>query len=317
MDPVNGVLDASPASPAEALPDFSTLSSTQMADYMKTGEFPSETKPKTDATAEPGQDATGKSGAASDAAEPTTTTQEPPKPNREERRNQKLANELRDARAEIERLKAAPITKTEERKAVTEGDPRPDPDNFKTIKEWQVEDTAWLDRRMDARLTKEREAREQEAQKAESDKSVKSLTQTFAERTKEYRKTLTDDTFADDFTEVSAFVRDYGHLADAIVESEVGPQLITYFGDHFDELEKLAKMTPTAALREFGRLEVSDKIKGPAPKTRTAAKKIGSEVRGSSAVTDEDEQLAEAARTGNMKTYQRIMDKREAAENRR
>ena len=93
--------------------------------------------------------------------------------------------------------------------------------------------------------------------------------------------------------------------------------MIDYLGEHMDELEALTKLSTIRQLREFGRLEVSEKIKGPAPKTRTAAKKIGSYVDGSNSVSDDQAALERAAENKDMKEYNRIMKKIEAAENSR
>ncbi len=322
MEPNDVSAGTSPAAETPEL-SFETLTPEAHKKFMETGELDLETattpgtEPKSDAVS-PGQ-ADDKSGAAPEAAKKESQQESARPPNREERRNQKLNNENRDLRARLEALEKAAPTKAETRQATSEGDPRPDPDNFKTIKEWQVADTEWIDRRMEARLTKEREVRAEEARQAESEKSVESTTKTFADDIKEYRKTLTEDTFAEDFTEVKDYLRKnkLGYLEDAIVESRK-PQLFTYFADHFDELEKLAKMTPTAALREFGRLEVSDKLKAPAPRKHTQSRKLTPQVDGNAAADDDDTRLLDP--NIDQATFNKIMDrreKRELAESRR
>ena len=325
MKPETDVLAATSAAPAEALPDFQTMSRTDLDSYMKTGDLPKATlEPKTDVIA----DATDKSGAAPDAAEKPTIPQETKPPNREERRNQKLANELRESKAEIERLKAGQHKEPEKTvdAAVTDDPNEPNIEDlnadgtakYKTVLEWQrafkkhLLDTGIKPAVAEA-MRLEREAAQKQQQEAEASKATDKLANTFVKRVTEYRKTLTEDTFIEDYAEVHGYLKKHSvdtSVGDYILDSEVGPQLVTYFGEHFEEFEKLTALPLHAALRELGRLELSDKVKGPAPKTRTAAKKIGSNVNGSnSAVSDDDEALAKAAETGNMKEYDRLMKK--------
>lgn len=44
-------------------------------------------------------------------------------------------------------------------------------------------------------------------------------------------------------------------VLDYLVEAELGPNLIHYFGSHTDEYEKLTKMKPVAAVAEVGKIE--------------------------------------------------------------
>lgn len=46
-------------------------------------------------------------------------------------------------------------------------------------------------------------------------------------------------------------------VADALMQSENGPELIYHLGTHLDQADKLAGMTPTAAIMELGKLSVS------------------------------------------------------------
>lgn len=323
----------SPA-PTEGLPDFQTMPRTDYENYLKTGDLPKETKaPTSDTEPESGQTTdTAKSGAASDAADTTTKTQEntPKPPNREERRNQKLNNENRELKARLEALEKAKDERGSERHESAEADDEPgledtNPDGtpkYKTVKEWQKVHSKWRDDREDARIDKvlrtERERIASEAQAAEAEKAGKTLATTFVERVKEHRKTLKEDTFVEDYTEMHALLNGkHEELAQAILDSELGPQLVTYFGEHFDELESMAKMPLASGLRALIKLESSEKVKGPAPNTRTAAKKIGSHVGGSHSVSDEDAEIQAAAESGDMQKYTRLMNKREAAETRR
>lgn len=75
--------------------------------------------------------------------------------------------------------------------------------------------------------------------------------QTWAERVNQAKQELPDfdDMVASSDVAVSDDVRD------AIIESDVGPQLLYYLAENADYAKKLAGMTPRAALKELGKLE--------------------------------------------------------------
>ena len=62
-------------------------------------------------------------------------------------------------------------------------------------------------------------------------------------------------------------------VADALMQSENGPELIYHLGTHLDQADKLAGMTPTAAIMELGKLSVSMNA-APTKKTSAAPEPI-------------------------------------------
>lgn len=56
------------------------------------------------------------------------------------------------------------------------------------------------------------------------------------------------------------------HVRDAIFESEVGPRVCLYFADHPQEAERINKLAPAAAMREFGKIEAMIETSAAAPK---------------------------------------------------
>lgn len=56
-------------------------------------------------------------------------------------------------------------------------------------------------------------------------------------------------------------------LQEAIIDSDVGPQLLRYFADNKNEATRLANLTPAGALREIGRIEA--KLSAPPPPAPT------------------------------------------------
>lgn len=325
----NDVTAAPSAAPAEALPDFVSMNTEDRAHYMKTGELPSEriAEPKPDATVAPEKaKPEDESGATPEVAVKETQTQEPDPKEHTNRRIRRLAAENKALVARLEALEKGKPTEqaqTVETKPAVVGVKPPKLADFATAEEWEDAKDEWHEKRriesVREALREERDAAKTAETAAQAEAATDKLADDFVKRAAKHRKTLTTDTFVDDFNDVKEFLSERGRqkLGDAIMEIEDGPQIFTYFAENIEELEKLVAMSEGASLRELGRLEISEKIKGPAPKTRTAAKRIGSEIRGTNAVTDEDDAINQAALSGDMPTYNRLMNKREAAENRR
>jgi hypothetical protein len=145
----------------------------------------------------------------------------------------------------------------------------------------------------------EREAQQRAEREAKDTETTKAQAKDFAKRATEHRKTLPQDNFSEHFVEIKESLDEVigerpemAEISGVLLESEVGPELITYFGENPDEWDALLDMPLTKALREIGRLEGSDKIKAPTPKTRTAARRIGSRVSGAGASSADPEMEA-------------------------
>jgi hypothetical protein len=338
MDPNDVAAGTSPATETPA-PSFQSLTPSARKTFLETGDLdlekaftPQKAEPIPDAEAVPkGGKPSDESGAAPDAAK-KDTTQEPAGESRHDRRARKLANELRDAKAEIERLKGAnPGQETQ--KPMTNADSGPKkprlsdyPGTNEGIGEWEEAMYAFIQSgfksEMKSALAAEHEAERMETERMRTEKQTESVAETFIERAAKFRKQLKLDDFPDHFSEVRDFCEKTKRwdLSDAILDSPTGPEMTYYFGEHFEELEALAKMSPNAALREIGRLEVSGKIKTPVSKKHTDATRLAPEISGTGSADNEEAQLIAAAERGDMKTYNKIMDRierREMAEIRR
>lgn len=107
----------------------------------------------------------------------------------------------------------------------------------------------------------ERDAKANEAkQKTENEGRVKvwqDRQATFRTATADYEETINNST-----AQVSNQVRD------AIVESEMGPQLLYYFGKNPAEAERLKPMSVIGALRELGKIEAKLEAAKPAVEVR-------------------------------------------------
>lgn len=74
-------------------------------------------------------------------------------------------------------------------------------------------------------------------------------------------------------------------IADILIESAQGPEVVQYLGKNTDELERIAKLSPLSAAKEIGKIE--DKLTSKPVKKQTTAKPPVSPVSGGgSATTD-------------------------------
>lgn len=309
-------------------PSFANLTPEAHKKFMETGDLDLETAfgapstAKVESESEPGQ-AKDESGAAPEAAT-KETKQEPVRQNREERRNQKLANENRELKARLEALErgekpAEASTTSQETKPAATDVKRPRAKDFPTIEAWEdaveAHDTKLRREAVREAIRLEREESQKQQTEAERQKSVEKGASTFVKRMDEFGKTLKENTMNADVDEIRSYINEdlprRTHLADALIESEVGPQLIHYFAEHFEEFEKLAAMSVTASLRELGRLEVSDKIKVPAAKKHTSATRLTPEVGGNGSAQDDQAELEAAAERNDMKAFDAIMSRME------
>lgn len=315
----------------EVIPNLESLSESDRATYLKTGELPTPTK--ADGGVKPAE-----SGAASAAA----GTQEPkdgePKPRetRSERRIRQLNDKIKALEAQIS-AKPGTETRIESKPAAsTEKAPKWKSFRDQVGTKYANEDVAYeayedaneafhVEQRTKAvaqALKTEQEALERTKAQTAAQKTTENNAKEFAKRAETFRKTLSEDHFQEHFmdvyeavNEVMASRPEIGQIADALVESEVGPELVQYYGENPDEFDELLAMPIAKAMRELGKLEVSDKIKAPQPKTRTAAKRIGSGVGGGGASSADPVQAA--LEKGDVMAYIQAMnaqEKKEAAE---
>lgn len=340
-----GASTAAVIEPVEVL-NFKEMTETERSTFLKDGTIPTR-KPKTEekpqeTPSDDGKEKPVESGAASDAAgkEKETskeTEDEPKRESRAERRIRKLTDEVKQLRAELaaksETKHPAPSTATA-KPADTNAPKRPRLKDF-TDKvgakdgyiDWDAaheayeeatdlfheerEKTAVLKALQEQQSKLDAEKQEQ-LQKKETNKNAKA----FADRASEFRKTLKEDNFAPLFVEVKEAIDEamkerpeMAAISDVLVESEVGPQLVYYFGQHPDVFDDLLEMPLRRALIEIGKLETSDKIKAPLPKTITAAKKSAASVSGAHATSEDP--LEKAVEKNDMKAFLAEHNKRE------
>lgn len=149
----------------------------------------------------------------------------------------------REAREAAER-RAAELQQKYEPPKPDEIGPEPQLSQFTDTNEYAQALKEWsADKALRDKAAEEAQARETE----ENAKRVKA----WQERQTEARKTLTDY----DAKIAASNVKVSNPLRDAIIESDVGPQLLYHLSENPDVAERLNKLSTASALRELGKLE--------------------------------------------------------------
>lgn len=132
---------------------------------------------------------------------------------------------------------------------------RPVPENFEKYDDYIDALTDW-------------KADQAVAKRMEQDstrKVAETRAQTFAERQVQFRQQTADydEVVGGSDTPIA------NHVGEAIMESDLGPQLAYHFAKNPDVLQRLNGMSPTAAAREIGKLEATLGAKPAAPAAPT------------------------------------------------
>lgn len=145
-------------------------------------------------------------------------------------------------------------------------EPRPDPNGgqFKTYEEFMQATAKWEARQEFKRLQQESQVREQQQQFIRARDS-------FNQRANETRAKYEDfdDVAFDNSVSVTPI------MSQALMESEQGPEILYYLGNNPREAARISQLSPTAQIREIGKIEAKiQTAPKPAPKTSAAQKPI-------------------------------------------
>ena len=180
---------------------------------------------------------------------------------REEAR--KEAQQEREARQALEARLAALESNTQPKKAEFV-DEKPQPSQFSDAFEYAE---ALAEYTADKRIS---EMKQQEAQAKEAEERQKVITQWTA-KVEAAKQSLPD--FDDIVASSDVVVND--DIRDAILESDVGPQILYHLAENDEVAKKIAGLSPKQALREIGKLEARFEAKPeaekPAPIVRSKA----------------------------------------------
>jgi len=292
------------------------MTPTERTAFLKDGTLPQRAKQQVETTSDGEGKTSAETAAASDAAKKDnqeSNTEEPPKrESRAERRIRKLTDENKQLRAQLEarpeskppaestRITEVKLSKAPKLKSFTDKIGAKD-----GYSDWDIAHEAY-EEAVEAFHEEQRKTAVADAIKAEYEKleaakadelARKQLTKSaneFADRAKVFRETLPQDDFSELFVDIKEAIDEamstrpeMADISNVFVESELGPELVYYYGKHPDEFDALLEMPLRQALREIGKLEVSDKIKAHKPKTITAAKKTTPDVSGRQSVPED------------------------------
>jgi hypothetical protein len=194
-------------------------------------------------------------------SESTDDAQEPQHSRRDKRIDEltwKAAQAQRDAQYWREQAEAK-AQEREQAKVPAGGDAEPQIDQFDNDAEYLRALARWEVRQERQQATEQEKQRQQQEQRRQAQ-------QGFAARAAQFREQ------APDFDQVLAnpsVGQIPPHMADTIVESELGPQLAYHLGKNPQEAQRIAALSPYAAARELGRLEAK-LMASPARKQTTA-----------------------------------------------
>lgn len=162
------------------------------------------------------------------------------------RQNEELQRKLSELQKPAQpQPEAKPESKPEE-------DPEPDPDKFedygdyaKALSKWTVRQEVKAER---AKFTEEQRKAQETAQQ---EQEANEINRRFRERVDAVKASRPD------FEEV-AFNSQFPMsqpMITAILDSEVGPEVMYYLGSHKAEAERISKLSPIATIRELGKIE--------------------------------------------------------------
>jgi chromosome segregation ATPase len=171
---------------------------------------------------------------------------------REEAR--KEAQREREAREALEARLAALESKAQPQKA-NPVDEKPQPSQFSDAFEYAE---ALAEYTADKRIA---EMKQQEAAAKQAEEQQKVI-QTWAKKVEAAKANLPD--FDDIVASSDVVVND--DIRDAILESDVGPQILYHLAENDEVAKKIAGLSPKAALREIGKLEARFEAKPEAEK---------------------------------------------------
>jgi hypothetical protein len=178
---------------------------------------------------------------------------------REEAR--KEAQREREAREALEQRLAALESRNQPQQAVNPVDEKPQPSQFSDAFEYAE---ALAEYTADKRIA---EMKQQEALAKQAEQQQKVI-QTWAKKVEAAKATLPD--FDEIVASSQVVVND--DIRDAILESDVGPQILYHLADNDEIAQKIAGLSPKAALREIGKLEARFEAKPEPEKTAPIVK---------------------------------------------
>lgn len=201
-----------------------------------------------------------------ETADGETTADDPPKKkggyqkkiNKLTKQKARLKEELAEANRraeEAEEKAAAPAEPTR---------PKPKEDDFDSFADYTEALVDWKDEQKEvareAKATKKAQQKEADAARLEDEDKFAELVEDFKEDHDDY-----DEICFDDDLPISPV------MIEAIIGSDMGPQILYHLGNNPKEAARIAKLRPIGQIREIGKLE--GKLSPPTKNTQTKAPK--------------------------------------------
>lgn len=152
--------------------------------------------------------------------------------------------------------------KQPEVKAQVDDSKKPQEKDFESISDYLEALTDW-------KVEQREKAEALKKQEAEIKDSFKKSVTDFQKKTAEFAKTV------DDYDDVIADAGDIQisySLQSAIIESDIGPQVLYELAKDTDELERINALSPIAQAREIGKIEARLSVKSETPKEQIKQK---------------------------------------------
>jgi hypothetical protein len=175
----------------------------------------------------------------------------------------------------LENQGKAPAKEEKQESPVNEG--RPKADNFDTQEEY-------IDALTDWKLDQKFKSEQEKTQKSEKEKVEMERASNWQAKMEAFTENTPD--FEDAMEEISD-VPVSPALQEAILESDIGPEILYALGKDPDEALRISKLSDYSAIKEVGKLEAKLQSKNKEPKKpiKTKAPKPISTVKGSAKVT--------------------------------
>lgn len=198
----------------------------------------------------------------------TPEQQEAKRQSRRARSNARKAAELAEARTEARMLREQ-LAKQEAQPQQYQDAPAPKRDDFPDYEAYLEARADWrADQKVSAALKADREERQKTERRGEQSADSRKAAEAWSKRETAFQKATDDYEDA-----VGPFVEDdlqsfSGEARRAIIESEVGPQVLYHLSKHPDDAERIADLSPLRQVAELGKLET--KLSAPVKKPSNA-----------------------------------------------
>lgn len=152
-------------------------------------------------------------------------------------------------------LRSQGITKEQDRKEVSQG--KPESSKFNSYEEYLE---ALADWKAEQKFSEREKKTKEESTNRERVERLQKAASTFEERSEKIREKYEDfdDVVYDENLPVTPA------MSEAILDSDIGPEILYHLGTNPKEASRIARLSPFAAAREIGKIEL--KLSTPQPK---------------------------------------------------